>query len=145
VGERPFRQLIFHRVQHVQRALSCVSFTVVLTDGANLWLAGAPVRLAASRPLLLTVREEWRPEGGDGGVLARYDYRVTNLDGDELAAYHRHGGRHDYDHVHTAFGSFPNEALPTGEVPLELVLRLCIEQGVTPLRDDWDQVLRAED
>lgn len=141
--ERAFRQLVIHRVQHVQRALSCISLAVVLTDGANLWLARAPVRLAASRPLLLTVREEWRPERS-GGVLARYDYRVTNLDSDELAAYHRHGGRHDYDHVHTAFGSFPKEALPTGEVPVELVLRLCIEQGVTPLREDWDQVLRAE-
>jgi hypothetical protein len=116
---------------------------VVLTDGTNLWLAGAPVQLAAVRPLLLTVKQEWRP-GGSALVLARYSYRVTNLDGDELVAYHRHGGRHDYDHVHTAFGLFPAEALPTGEVPLALVIRFCIEQGVAPRRPDWDKVLRVD-
>jgi hypothetical protein len=140
---RHFRLQLAQHVTRAQRAVSCVTQAVVLTDGQQVWLAGAPVRLAGPVPFLLTVQQDWQPKTV-GARLARYNYRLVDATGLELAAYHRHGGRHDYDHVHTDLGPFPGVAMPTGEVPLELVIAFCIELGVEPIRDDWEKILGVD-
>ena len=142
---RHFQLLLAQHVRQAQRAISCVTRAVVLTDGQQVWLAGAPVQVGGPVPFWLTVQQDWRPRPGTGNpVLARYNYRLVDATGLELAAYHRHGGRHDYDHVHTALGPFPGVAMPTGEVPLELVIAFCIELGVEPIRDDWEKILGVD-
>ena len=142
---RRFKLLLAQQVRQAQLVVSCVCRDVVLTDGRQVWLANAPALLTGPESYWLTVQQDWQPDPQVGNpLLARYNYRVVDEDGQEVAAYHRHGGRHDYDHLHTDYGVVPGSAMPTGEVRLELVIRFCIELGVTPLRIDWEKTLGVD-
>jgi hypothetical protein len=135
----------------VQALISCVSREVVLTDGQNIWLSRNPALLATSAqpphrltgPVEFTIQQELVGTPDPNQLhLERYNYRVVQAD-QEVAAYHRHGGRHDYDHLHTSLGALRRLALPTGRfLNLASIIRFCItELHVEPLRRDWQVVM----
>jgi hypothetical protein len=125
----------------MQAAISCVSHTIALTDGTNIWLAENPTALTALDTVSLEVQEELH-ESAVPLERKRYNYTLTDLHGQEIVAYHRHGGRHTYDHFHTSFGPLAGHAVPSGEVRLADVIRYCIsEHAVIAVRADWQDAL----
>lgn len=92
------------------------------------------------------LRRQWRIS------TASYWYTIEDKSGHEVVAYHWHPGAEGAvktPHVHLGFGlgqiraEFQKKHLPTGRVALEDILRCLItEFGVSPLRADWDLVLR---
>ena len=120
---------------------------MVLTDGYRIRLSAAPAPLGGALPAwTLTLQQELEDTPTEVLRAVRYAYRVAEAHNDqELVAYHRHGGPHDYDHLHTPLGSMPEVAMPTGEVDPAQVIRFCItELGVAPLRPDWGSVLTRD-
>ena len=91
--------------------------------------------------------------------VVSYTYRLLDLDEHEILAFHWHPvGLSDVvdPHLHLSSRLNPIEMgrnqeplplvgvhIPTGFVTLEDVVRLLItEFGITPRRDDWDNLLR---
>lgn len=138
------RDLLDQHIARLQRAVSCVSRAVVLTDGYRVRLSAAPAPLGGPPPAwTFILQQELEDTPTEALRTVRYTYRIAEAYNDrELVAYHRHSGRHDYDHIHTPLGSVPEVAMPTGEVDAAQVIRFCItELGVIPLRPDWSSVL----
>jgi hypothetical protein len=113
---------------------------MVLTDHKAVWLSEQP--LALGRHHTLTLQQELHATVAGPVRVRRYNYRIANLDDQEIAAYHLHPGRHRYPHVHVPLGPLPKAGYPTGEVSPARVIGFCIEElGVPPLRPDWSNVL----
>ena len=103
-----------------------------------------------------------QPDDRRESIAARmvsYEYRILDLDAREILAFHWHptGLSNVTDpHLHLSSRLNPidigrNQELlpladmhiPTGFVTLEDIVRLLItEFGITPRRDDWDNLLR---
>lgn len=145
----------------LQRLMSCVTAGVLAADShgatTRLWLSTRLIR-AAGGHLTLTIwhhyaltsdatasrSERWRTR------TTGYAYRLDDLDGREIVAYHWHpDGRSPVlvPHVHlgAALGSLRPEAskahLLTGRVTPVAVLWFAIERfRVAPRRSDWATV-----
>jgi hypothetical protein len=135
-------------VAHAQLAVSCVGQMKVLYHegagaSAEVWIAPrkAPVATVGGGKSSIGVRQEL--EAMPSGIhVARYSYQVFDSEGVEFVAYHRHGGRHDYDHVHVAAAGLGPLALPTGQVSLDMFTRGLIDAfEIRPARPDWRTVL----
>lgn len=77
------------------------------------------------------------------------------MDGHEIIAYHWHPNQTDpggrvvaFPHLHLRYGAqvgrkqLQKAHLPTGRVAVEDLLRIAItEFGVSPLRNDWEDIL----
>ena len=105
------------------------------------------------------VSQTARPGEAIDVTIASYLYRILNRDEREILAFHWHPvGLSDVidPHLHLSSRLNPIEMgrnqeplpladmhIPTGFVTLEDVVRLLItEFGITPRRDDWDDLLR---
>jgi hypothetical protein len=95
-----------------------------------------------------TTRGPWRVQS------VGYSYILHGEGGKELFAYQWHPGgpspiTSPHVHIGTGLGltdlSVPKLHVPTARVSLEQVIRLAIELGAEPIRDDWDEVLRASE
>jgi hypothetical protein len=117
-----------------------------------------PVPLRCRNPKLLlkitmhyeVVRAEERERGLYRVSTRGYVYEVQTDSGEVVWSYHWHpNSRIIGPHIHLGHTQLAEDAVmtskvhyPTGRVSLESVIRTCgTEHGVTPLRDDWDEVL----
>jgi len=126
-----------------------------------------PVPLRGAYPLLLAVERVARivPTGsGDADAAfdlatVRYSYQITTREDAEVLAFHWTPDAASppavtYPHLHIGralvagqtalrLGDLHKARIPTGVIPLAAVIRMAItEFGVTPLRPNWDQILR---
>jgi hypothetical protein len=168
VAGRTPREAVRNFVDTLQRALACVTPTVVDVGGGyypaeephRLTLrAGEPVRLRGVARISLSVRMRYRivEAPGPGGPwnvnIVAYQHALWDRDGREIVAYHWHpDGESDVitPHVHLGAGAAVGHAglrdahLPSGLVTLDDVLRLAlVNLGAEPLRRDWREVLEA--
>lgn len=82
---------------------------------------------------------------------ADYLYSLADTDQREIIAYHWHPheeGPHHTPHMRLGYGArvqfegLSDINLPSGRVALEQIIRLAIELGAKPQRDDWDALLQ---
>ena len=120
---------------------------------------GEPVRLRGPGRIHLRVRLRVRlsraepPRGLWDATTAAYEYRVSDQDDREIVAYHWHPAGQSHvqtPHLHLGPGAEIGHApllrahLPTGDVPIQDVLRLAIETfEAESAHHDWDRVPRA--
>ena len=136
----PARGLIADHLTRLQLAVSCVTPVVVLCDRHYVWLSEQPAPLRGGYHL--TVQQELYLTPSNQLLIVRYNYRVADAHGEEVVAYHRHPGRHSYDHLHVPHGPLPKVAFPTEQVRLSDVIRFCVQElGVAPRRNDWSIAL----
>ena len=159
-------EAVSNYVELVQRAVSCVSDSVVNVDGGYYpaetphimsMNRGVPVRLAGSSRLWFLLRQYYQIiESGTDGHLWKvsetgYRYAVLDADGRELLEYHWHPGSESpiaTPHLHIGHGAMVSRPeigdahLPTGKVSISEILRTLIRDfSVTPRRSDWESVL----
>ena len=150
----------------VQRPLSCVTDGVVGVDGGYYpsphphfltMSSGWPATLGGPSRLRLRVQQNYRivESGltGDGRQVAvvGYNYAVFDAELTEVLLYHWHpiGNRSiATPHLYLRQGAevgraeVRNAHLPTGNVTLNAVLRVLIEEmEVQPRGSDWDSIL----
>lgn len=117
-----------------------------------------PPPLKGDRELYLSVAHFYRiveepgPRGPWRVQTAGYSYIIHGEEGHELFAYQwQPHGRSPVTTPHLHLGSgldapdtqLPKVHLPTGRVSIEEVIRLAIELGAAPLREDWEEVLKT--
>lgn len=113
---------------------------------------GQPATLKGGLALTLVQRYEIVEAAGERGpwkVSTRaYHYTLDNKDGRELLAYHWHPRTYPRPHLHLGtaaeigWQALMKVHLPTNRIAVEDFLRVAIEElGVTPLREDWREVL----
>ena len=116
-----------------------------------------PVALAGSSQLMLRVQQTYRlvesgPPGDSWQVdVVSYNYVVFDFEQREIVVYHWHprGNSHVLTpHLHFGQGAqvgrpeVRDAHLPTGDVSLNAILRVLIEEmGVQPRRSDWESIL----
>jgi len=150
----------------VQRPLSCVTDGVVGVDGGYYpslhphfltMNGGRPATLGGPSRLRLRVQQNYRIiESGLTGddwqvAVVGYNYAILDAELTEVLLYHWHPIGNSpiaTPHLHLRQGAevgraeVRNAHLPTGDVSLNAVLRVLIEEmGVQPRRPDWDSVL----
>jgi hypothetical protein len=159
------REAVKALVGTLQIAVSCATKDVIHVHGGYrperspqivLLNRGRPSRLRGEVDLGLTVVQQFRlVESSVRGApwkarTAAYWYILQDADEQELLAYHWHPEGHSpvtTPHLHVRADMAPFRFghrihLPTGRVALEEIIRIAItEFGVTPLRDDWPDVL----
>ena len=168
MAQRTRTEAIDAYVSQVQRFISCVSRDILRTHGSYqapnatldvLLAGGRPVRLHGPARIQPRVRLRLRlaqvasPRGYWEAETAAYEYRLSDADDGEILAYHwqPEGQSHvQTPHLHLGAAAEIGRAallaahLPTGQVPVQDVLRLAIESfDVQPQRRDWNGVLRA--
>ena len=151
-------------LDNLQRLVSCVTPSVVtaelhqpfpvphsatINDGDPVLMSGASrLQLAFRQSFIIEESEQdssWRV------VVGSYSYEVHDADGSEVLLYHWHPRGNSpvvIPHLHLEQGTgvirevVRDAHLPTGEVSLNAVLRVLIEEmGVNPRRPDWDSIL----
>lgn len=142
-------------IEPMQRALSCVTKAVLRPTGYKpreepyaLILADArPVKLKAANYVALAVGQRFQIVPGKAArgpwkvSTKGYGYVVYD-DGGELIQYHWHPYIIDFPDPHIHTRDTPKRHTPTGRVSLEEVVRMLINDcGVSPIRDDWKEVL----
>ena len=150
----------------LQRVLSCVSSTVVIVSPEghrptaqtnSLTLPQRTVRLAGEARISFGLRytycvEESLRRAWDI-VSVGYYYVLEDQSEREILAYHWHPhiAQIPFPHLHVGVGAgigrreLSAAHLPTGHVELRDVVRLAVRDfGVTPLRDDWRDLLDAD-
>jgi hypothetical protein len=163
------KEAVDNFLQPLQRAVSCVTRTVLLAGGGYYPRTsphvvtlgdGGPVRLSADSHLSLSVTHHYRvvedsePHRGPWKVSSSgYLYSLEDGDGREIISYHWHPterSRITSPHLHLGAGAkvgyshLVTAHLPTGRIALEQILRLAItELDVQPLRADWEQILNS--
>lgn len=147
----------------LQRAVSCVSPTVVVHDSwrpaagpeYSVGLSGnTPTRLrAGDAHLLLDANQRFRLLHADGSWWARtttYAYAFVEESGAEILAFHWHPGTESFDdpHVHMSAGAgrlrqeLQHAHIPTRLLTLAEVIEFAIRDlKVAPIRDDYRRVL----
>jgi hypothetical protein len=139
-SQRRPRQALYHHIDRLQAVVSCVSHAMVLTDYQAVWLSEQP--MALGRHCTLILQQELHATLAGQVRVRRYNYRIADVNDQELVAYHHHPGRHRYHHLHAPRGPLPKAGYPTGEVGPSQVIGFCIDElGVPPLRRDWRNVL----
>ena len=162
---RTSHEAVANYQEALQRLVSCVTPSVVVTDryhpAQTLFSMtvndGEPVSLEGSSRLQFKLvqycatddepeqRLSWR-------VTSRgYTYAIYDSEGREILLYHWHpigASVVETPHLHLKQGAqvgraeVRNAHLPTGEVSLNAVLRVLIEEmGVNPRRTDWESIL----
>jgi hypothetical protein len=152
----------------LRQALSCVTHEVLYIRSGNdpaaapyaLMLHNSPVSLGRDRRFALEVIQHYRlieterPQGPWQVQTVAYYYTLSELGENprEILGYHWHPqGRSwvTYPHLHLYAGAevgrddVRKAHLPTGRITLEEVLQLAIKEfGVTPLRDNWEEILQ---
>lgn len=143
------------------RALSCVTNAHVIVSGYHqtdiphrLSLASSdPVRLGTEHALTLDVGEHYRVrDTGSGWEVdaVAYFYALAR-DSEDVIVYHWHPlGRSSITrpHLHVRADLHVGDRwlgkvhLPTGQISLEDIIRLAIQElGAQPLRDDWEALV----
>ena len=150
----------------IQRMVSCVTTSVVDVAGGyypspvphRLTMnGGVPVSLGGPSRLMLRLQqfyrvdETGRPDAPWGVRIVEYYYAVHDSDGREVLLYHWHPRGNSpvaTPHLHLEHGAQVGRAevrdahLPTGDVYLNAILRVLIEEmGVRPRRPDWQTIL----
>lgn len=160
------REAAWAFIEPLQRSLSCVTPGVLNYAGGNypsdvphvLYIGrGDPVQLPGEAGISLTFQMQYRllAAGDERGVwnaqIAGYLYGFDDAEGREILAYHWHPDGRSAErkpHLHLGAGAHVGRMelttahLPTGRIPVELLLRLSIRSlGVEPRRDDWEAIL----
>ena len=121
-----------------------------------------PITLRCRPALLLKVgmlyeiiRTEDKPERGSWRVSTRgYMYEMQTASGELVWSYHWHPtGKVRSPHAHLGSTQLRDDAVlsykahhPTGRISLESVVRTRIgEYGVSPMREDWAELLAAKE
>ncbi len=101
------------------------------------------------------VGSDFKGRGLWEAAVAAYSYLLNDRDHKEILAYHWHPDTRnsvDFPHMHLGAGTgmarreLFRAHLPTGRITLEDMVRLTIiEFGVQPYRDDWREVLAANE
>ena len=161
-------EAVSNYVEPVQRAVSCVSDSVVSVDGGYyvsdtphiLTLnRGIPVRIGGTLGVWLSFQQYYRiveTEFSDDTwtvMEAGYEYEILDDDHREILAYHWHPtGLSSFasQHLHLGYGaSIGREELltahlPSGYVSAADILRLLIRDfDAIPRRPDWEPILNA--
>ena len=161
-------EAVSNYVEPIQRAVSCVSDSVVSADGGYyvshaphiLTLnRGIPVRIGGTSGIWLSFQQYYRivetevPDDRWTVIEAGYEYEILDSDHSEVLAYHWHPtGLSSFasQHLHLGYGAsigreeLLNAHLPSGYVSVADILRLLIRDfDATPRRPDWDSVLSA--
>lgn len=157
-------EVIANYIANLQKLVSCVTPSVINAEIYQLAPAphslvindGEPVLLSGPSRLQLALRQyfvavdsaqtsAWQIE------VSSYFYELLDSDGREVLAYHWHPRGNSpvaTPHLHLEQGAnvgrpeVRDAHLPTGEVSLNAIFRVLIEEmGVQPRRPDWDSVL----
>ncbi len=164
-GRNPYQAVQDFR-SSLQRAISCVSPSVIVVRSASAYGVGSEHALTLGVPeavklpgadIALSIRAYARVVERDDGVapwsadLVSYFYTLRDAQAGEIVAYHWHTERRspvDFPHLHLGAGSgvsrdeLQKAHIPTGRVELEDVLAMAIREfGVRPRRDDWAEIL----
>ena len=159
-------EAVSNYVEMIQRAVSCVSDSVVSVRGGYyvadtshtlVMNRGNPVRLGGTSALWLSIQQYYRIVGSETPrtpwtvAEVGYRYEVMDADAREILAYHWHPtGQSSFvsQHLHIGHGAmlgreeFQNAHLPTGYVSVADLVRLLVEDfGVTPRHGNWESVL----
>ena len=117
---------------------------------------GEPVSLRGPSRFQFALRQSFiADDSGQGSswqvVVRSFSYEIHDSDGREVLLYHWHprgSSPIETPHLHLEQGAEVGRAevrdahLPTGEVSLNAILRVLIEEmGVQPRRPDWDSIL----
>jgi hypothetical protein len=165
-GKNP-REARQNFLEPLQQALSCVTQAILLrakspSDSSLevLTISNGPARIGRDGRFALNVDQQYRIiefEGSRGPFKVRtvgYAYTLEEAahPGAPLLAYHWHPRGHSqitYPHLHIYQCAEIRRLdgrvahFPTGRVAFEEVLRLLIiDFGVTPIREDWTEVLQ---
>jgi hypothetical protein len=163
---RNSREALQRFVEPLQRAVSCLTSSILLHTGASvsdtphfLRLSDDPSMIGQDRRFTLQLRLRYymvRTEGDREPwqvQTSEYAYTLSwgREPGENILAYHWHpDGRSPitFPHLHLYAGaqlglqSLQNAHIPTGRVGTEAVIRFLIEElDVIPLRPDWRQIL----
>ena len=151
-------------ITNLQKLLSCVTRSVInaeiyqpapaphfltINDGEPVLLSGPSRLQLALRQYFVTVdsaqSSAWQIQ------VSSYFYELLDSDGREVLAYHWHPRGNSpvaTPHLHLEQGArvgrpeVRDAHLPTGDVSLNAILRVLIEEmDVRPLRPDWESVL----
>ncbi len=150
----------------IQRAISCISDSVVNVDGGYYpadtphiltMNRGSSVELGGVSRLWFLLRQYYRIVELDAlGSLwtvrvVGYRYAILDSDGREVLEYHWHPGGNspiENPHLHIEYGAMVGRPeisaahLPTGHVFVGDILHMLIRDfAVTPRRRDWQSVL----
>ena len=151
-------------LENLQRLVSCVTPSVVTAELHQPFPVphsatindGEPVLLSGASRLQLAFRQSFVVEESEQGsswwvVVGSYSYEIHDADGRQVLLYHWHPRGNSpvvIPHLHLEQGvgvireEVRNAHLPTGEVSLNAVLRVLIEEmGVNPRRSDWESIL----
>ena len=162
-GRSPAEAVNYYR-HSIQRMVSCVTISVVdvaggyypspvphrLTMNGGLPVAlGGPSQFRLQQNYRIVESElsgaPWRVEVVD------YDYVIYDVEQREVLLYHWHpvgNSSVETPHLHLEQGAQVGRSevrdahLPTGDVSLNAILRVLIEEmGVHPRRSDWESIL----
>ena len=150
----------------IQRVVSCVTTSVVGVAGGyhpspfphRLTInGGQPVALGGPSQFMLALQQNYRiVESEQSGTPWRvdvvgYDYVTYDAEQREVLLYHWHPRGNSpvsTPHLHLEQGArvgrpeVRDAHLPTGDVSLNAILRVLIEEmDVRPLRPDWESIL----
>lgn len=159
-------EVVSNYVDTIQRAVSCVSDSVVSVRGGYyvadishtlVMNRGNPVRLGGTSPLWLSIQQYYRivesgtPRTPWTVTEVGYRYEIMDANAREILAYHWHPtGQSSFisQHLHIGHGAMTgreelqNAHLPTGYVHVTDIIRLLIREfGVSPRRGNWESVL----
>jgi hypothetical protein len=164
-GRNP-RDAVQAYLDRLQASLSCVSKTRFNVSGRHaeaeephsLTTAEDPISLKDSR-ILLSINQRYKivktskPELGPWKVSTfAYSYWVMDSEGREVLLYQwakpgQSLSSVDFPHLHLGPGAgdliseFDKAHLPSGRIAFEEIVRLAVEMGAEPLREDVDDVL----
>jgi hypothetical protein len=166
LAARTERQALREVIRQLQRAINCVSPVVVNSvpaalDVYTIFLSGQSrgnryVRLPGGSGLMFSANYVVFQEPGGRAwtaTVSTYRYGLYDRNGREILSYHWHPDARSHvtaPHLHIGGGVAPwrpdlaKAHIPTGQVTLEDVLLLAIEEltlDVTPLRADWHDIL----
>ncbi len=160
------RRAVSLLVEDLQRAISCVTRSVLIADIVKGQAKTDPVafsfqsksaRAKARRGLWISVAMTVEPREDDDATgtwrthTTWYDYAIFGSEdgSDEWLSYHFHPETHRVPHLHVNVDpqwgrrGFRKHHLPTGRVVLEDFVQLLIDEfGVKPLKRGWQKVLR---
>ena len=164
-GRRPAEVVNNYR-SDVQRLISCVTDAVVGVDGGYYpspnphfltMNSGRPVTLGGPSRLMFRLQQNYRivDSGLTGDAwqvdVVGYNYAVIDAEVTEVLLYHWHPIGNSpivAPHLHLRRGAQVGRTevrdahLPTGDVSLNAILRVLIEEmGVRPRRSEWESIL----
>ena len=161
---RTSHEVVVDYIDNLQKLVSCVTPSVVVAElyhPASVPIPitinyGEPVSLRGPSRFQLALRQSFiAVDSGQGSswhvVVRSFSYEIHDSEGREVLLYHWHPRGNSpvaTPHLHLEQGAQVGRSevrdahLPTGDVSLNAILRVLIEEmGVRPLRPDWDSIL----